>query len=70
MAAAAIEILADEARWAGMSAAAAADARHRFSESRIIGQYEATYEDALAVAASRRRARARAAAAVLGTPIE
>ena len=61
MAIAAIEILADDARWATMSAAASADARTRFSESRIIGQYESTYEDAVTVAASRRKARARAA---------
>jgi N-acetyl-alpha-D-glucosaminyl L-malate synthase BshA len=65
MAAAAIGILADEARWARMSVAAAADARLRFSEDRVIGQYEATYEDALAVAASRRRARERNAAAAV-----
>jgi len=70
MAAAAIDILSDGAAWKRMSVAAATDARQRFSESRVIGQYEATYEDALAVAASRRRARDRAAAAVAGTPIE
>ena len=65
MAAAAVEILSDDARWARMSVAAASDARQRFSEERVIGQYEATYEDALAVAASRRRSRdiAREAAA-------
>ena len=63
MAAAAIEILADDARWGRMSEAASADARRRFSEDRVIGQYEATYEDALAVAASRRRGRALAATA-------
>ena len=57
MGAAAVDILADPARWARMSAAAAEDARARFSEAKIIGQYEATYEDALAVAASRRRQR-------------
>ena len=57
MGAAAVEILSDPDRWARMSAAAASDARARFSEARIIGQYEATYEDALAVAASRRRQR-------------
>ncbi len=57
MAAAAVEILCDEVRWHSMSVAAAADARQRFSEDRVIGQYEAVYEDALAVAASRRRAR-------------
>ena len=56
MASAAIAIVSDDERWACMSRAAAADARERFSEERIIGQYEATYEDALAVAASRRRA--------------
>jgi L-malate glycosyltransferase len=58
MAAAAIGILADDERWRRMSDAAAADARARFGESHIIGQYESTYEDALAVAASRRRVRA------------
>ncbi len=70
MAEAAIGILADEERWARMSSAAAADARLRFSESRIIGQYEATYEDALAVAASRRRARLTSAGTVSQTPTE
>ena len=69
MAAAAIGILANEAAWQRMSVAAAADARQRFSEDRIIGQYEATYEDALAVAESRRRARVRAAAAVAGASV-
>ncbi len=61
MAAAAVHILTDEARWKQMSVASAADARQRFSEARIIGQYETTYEDALAVAASRRNARNRRA---------
>ena len=61
MAAAAIAILSDDATWQRMSVAAAADARLRFSEDRIIGQYETTYEDAIALAASRRRARAAAA---------
>lgn len=60
MAAAAVGILSDDERWLRMSVAAAADARQRFSEDRIIGQYEATYEEAIAVAASRRRSRARA----------
>jgi N-acetyl-alpha-D-glucosaminyl L-malate synthase BshA len=57
MAAAAVGILSDDARWQRMSVAAAADARQRFSEDRVIGQYEDVYEDALAVAASRRRVR-------------
>ncbi len=57
MAAAAIGILGDETVLRRMRVASAADARQRFSEDRVIGQYEATYEDALAVAASRRRAR-------------
>jgi L-malate glycosyltransferase len=57
MAAAAISILSNEARWHQMSAASAADARARFSEDRVIGQYEATYEDALAAAGARRRLR-------------
>ena len=62
MAAAAISILSDDVRWAQMSTAAAADARLRFSEARVIGQYEDTYEDAIAVAASRRKARGAASA--------
>jgi L-malate glycosyltransferase len=65
MAAAAVAILSDGAKWARMSVAAAADARQRFSEARIIGQYESTYEDAVAVAASRRRLRAASAAAAV-----
>ena len=68
MAQAAIEILGDEAHWARMSVAAAQDARQRFSEDRIIGQYESAYEDALAVAASRRRGRALASQAAAGFP--
>ncbi len=64
MAAAATRILSDDTVWARMSVAAAADARLRFSESRVIGQYEATYEDALAVAASRRHVRAAAVEAL------
>jgi L-malate glycosyltransferase len=63
MASAARYILGDDERWAQMSAAAAADARERFSEARIIGQYEETYEDALSAAAARRRLRLGAAAA-------
>ena len=38
MAAAAVGILSDAARWQRMSVAAAADARQRFSEDRVIGQ--------------------------------
>jgi L-malate glycosyltransferase len=57
MASAALYILTDDARWARMSSAAAADARARFSEARVIGQYEEIYEDALAAAAARRRMR-------------
>ncbi len=64
MASAAIRILSDTDAWARMSVAAATDARLRFSESHVIGRYEATYEDALAVAASRRHLRVAAAAAV------
>ncbi len=66
MASAAIRILSDSTVWNRMSVAAAADARLRFSESHVIGQYEAIYEDALAVAASRRRLRVAAAEAVSG----
>lgn len=68
MADAAIGILGDADRWARMSAAAAADSRARFSEAHIIGQYEAMYEDALRVAASRRRARGAAQGIASGSP--
>ena len=48
MAEAAIEILRDPARWGRMSAAAAADARARFSLDRILAEYERLYAEALA----------------------
>ncbi len=44
MAQAGIQLLADPVRWQAMSAAAAADARTRFSEAAIVAQYEALYE--------------------------
>jgi L-malate glycosyltransferase len=47
MAAAAIELL-QPARWAEVSAAAAADARARFATADVVQQYERLYEDALA----------------------
>jgi N-acetyl-alpha-D-glucosaminyl L-malate synthase BshA len=47
MAAAAIELL-EPARWAQVSAAAAADARARFSTADVVQQYERLYEEALA----------------------
>jgi len=47
MAAAALHILSDRARWQDMSSAAAADARHRFSRDAIVAQYEALYRDAI-----------------------
>ncbi|HVT37913.1 MAG TPA: N-acetyl-alpha-D-glucosaminyl L-malate synthase BshA [Gemmatimonadaceae bacterium] len=43
MAAAATAILGDVARWSAMSAAAAADARARFSLEQIVGKYENLY---------------------------
>ncbi len=43
MAAAAVAILADEARWSTMSAAAAADARARFAKDEVVAQYERLY---------------------------
>ena len=43
MAQAAIEILRDRKRWKEMSRLAALDARERFSEDAIVGQYEALY---------------------------
>jgi L-malate glycosyltransferase len=50
MARAALEILGDPARWAAMSAAAAADARERFTQDAIVGQYEALYARAVGAA--------------------
>ena len=44
MAAASIDILGDRARWERMSAAAAADARRRFSRDEMVARYEAFYE--------------------------
>ena len=46
MAEAAIGILGDRDRWAAMSELAARDARERFSEDEIVGQYEALYSRA------------------------
>jgi L-malate glycosyltransferase len=45
MAAGAIELLRDRAKWDTMSAAAAADARARFAIDDIVSQYEALYRD-------------------------
>ncbi|HWG54192.1 MAG TPA: N-acetyl-alpha-D-glucosaminyl L-malate synthase BshA [Gemmatimonadaceae bacterium] len=47
MAQAALAILCERDRWHAMSAAAAADARRRFSRSDIVSQYEAFYERTL-----------------------
>ena len=47
MARAAVEILADRGRWDAMSAAAAEDARRRFSLPAIVEQYERLYADAV-----------------------
>ena len=44
MAVAAIGLLRDQARWDAMSAAAAADARARFSERDIVARYEKFYQ--------------------------
>jgi N-acetyl-alpha-D-glucosaminyl L-malate synthase BshA len=55
MAAAGVAILADRERWTAMSAAAAADARHRFAQDAVVSQYEALY--ARAAAAHPRTAR-------------
>ncbi|HEY7876949.1 MAG TPA: N-acetyl-alpha-D-glucosaminyl L-malate synthase BshA [Gemmatimonadaceae bacterium] len=43
MAAVAIEILGDRARWMAMSTAAAADARRRFARDEMVARYEAFY---------------------------
>jgi N-acetyl-alpha-D-glucosaminyl L-malate synthase BshA len=47
MAAAALAILGDRAKWESMSAAAAADARARFGQDEIVAQYERFYEGVL-----------------------
>ncbi len=49
MAKAAIEIVGDQARWREMSTLAASDARARFGRDEIVSQYEALYEETLAV---------------------
>lgn len=47
MAAASLDIIGDHARWDRMSAAAAADARQRFSRDEMVARYEAFYERTL-----------------------
>ena len=47
MAGASLEILGDRARWERMSAAAAVDARRRFSRDEMVARYEAFYERTL-----------------------
>jgi N-acetyl-alpha-D-glucosaminyl L-malate synthase BshA len=47
MAAAALAILGDRAKWDSMSAAAAKDARTRFGQDEIVAQYERFYEGVL-----------------------
>lgn len=66
MAAAAVAILSDNAGWQAMSTAAALDARARFSEARVIGQYEAIYGDAVAEVAARQASRSGTSAAMPG----
>jgi N-acetyl-alpha-D-glucosaminyl L-malate synthase BshA len=48
MSAAAVSILSDRSRWQSMSAAAAADARARFSLDAVVAAYESFYEYTLA----------------------
>jgi N-acetyl-alpha-D-glucosaminyl L-malate synthase BshA len=48
MARCALSLLRDPAKWQAMSDAAALDARERFSQDTIVGQYEALYESTLA----------------------
>jgi glycosyltransferase involved in cell wall biosynthesis len=48
MAAAAIDILSDKARWQSMSDLGARDARARFSLDAIVSQYEHLYMTSLA----------------------
>jgi glycosyltransferase involved in cell wall biosynthesis len=47
MASGAVQLLTDRARYEEMSAAAAADARARFSLDTIVSQYETLYHNAL-----------------------
>ncbi len=54
MAAAALQILGDDARWNEMSTRAAADARERFTMSDVVAQYEGFYAYAVAKANARR----------------
>ena len=53
MANAGVHILSDPERWRAMSAAAAADARARFTLDTVVAQYEDVYERAIAKAAAR-----------------
>jgi len=48
MATAGVGLLANETTWRAASAAAALDARRRFSEDAVVAQYEALYEQVLA----------------------
>lgn len=47
MAAAALEILGDRARWSRMSTLASADARERFARDAIVTQYESLYRQSI-----------------------
>jgi N-acetyl-alpha-D-glucosaminyl L-malate synthase BshA len=49
MSAAALSILSDRDRWAGMSELGASDARARFSLNEIVSQYEQLYTTSLAM---------------------
>jgi hypothetical protein len=51
MAAAAVRILRDDARWREMSTLAEGDARERFSLDDIVGRYEAFYDEKLGTVA-------------------
>ncbi len=52
MAAAALSILQDPARWEAMSRLAAADARQRFSQDAVVEKYEALYRRSLSTGKS------------------
>jgi N-acetyl-alpha-D-glucosaminyl L-malate synthase BshA len=54
MAAGALALLTDDRRWQAASTRAAQDARDRFSEDAMVGQYEALYTDALQAAKASR----------------
>jgi N-acetyl-alpha-D-glucosaminyl L-malate synthase BshA len=69
MADAGATILADADRWRAMSAAAAADARERFSQEAVVSRYEALYERTVAAVPRAPAGSARATPAAAGDAV-